>query len=468
MKISKYILLLFSMLIFTVSCNDFLDVNTDPTKVSDENINVTVLLPTILYNTSNTHYSQGNFSSQVTHHLDVIASAGGYYEEFTMEGAWSTIYLSNLSNINIMIEKAQEEGSSHYVGIGKVLKALNLGLLTDAWENIPYSEALQGANNVSPKYDTQESIYTEIQKLLDEGLVDLASTTNYRVVGKDDFIYGGKIASWIKLAHTLKARYLLHLANKTTVNWNTILDEVKKGISANTEDFDLKYNINNPNPWFTSISSRIPQVIYTLSFGRDFMNVLNGEIYTVVDPRISKIAAKVIAADPWTGAASWESPVVYNILPRDTVAYFGSESALSMVSFAEAKFIEAEANLKLGKNPESTVAYKDGIKANMTKLKVPTADMNSYLNDVAVVPANTDLEHIMKEKYIALELNPEIWNDMRRYNFDNKVFKFFVEPDYKGRNIPAQRAVYPTSESSRNATNYTENYKAFTVKMWKD
>ena len=98
-----------AVLLVLGSCNGFLDVNTDPTKVSEAEVNVDVLLPSIIDGTSTATYAQGFYAARVTHHLDDIV--GGYYEKFTMDGAWSTIYLTNLNNIEVLIEKANEEGS---------------------------------------------------------------------------------------------------------------------------------------------------------------------------------------------------------------------------------------------------------------------------------------------------------------------------------------------------------------------
>ncbi len=52
--------------------------------------------------------------------------------------------------------------------------------LTDTWGDIPYSEALQGfliAGTLTPKYDTQASIYADALTQLEEANATLGGTT---------------------------------------------------------------------------------------------------------------------------------------------------------------------------------------------------------------------------------------------------------------------------------------------------
>ena len=45
--------------------------------------------------------------------------------------------------------------------MGRILKARTFLRMTDLWGDIPYSEAFTGTN-ITPAYDTQESIYTDL------------------------------------------------------------------------------------------------------------------------------------------------------------------------------------------------------------------------------------------------------------------------------------------------------------------
>ena len=93
-----------------------------------------------------------------------------------------------------------------------------------------------------------------------------------------------------------------------------------------------------------------------------------------------------------------------------------------IVTYAELKFIEAEAALPT--NPtRAYTAYLAGINANMDKLQVPAgAERTAYITAASVGAANLTKALIMKEKYIATYLNPEAWNDARRFDYAYKDF----------------------------------------------
>src|SRR4029450_2421171 len=98
-----------------------------------------------------------------------------------------------------------------YGGIGRVLEALVIGFGADVWGDIPYSQAV--SDTLTPKLDPQEQGYAGIQAKLDTRLTMLPDTTAAGP-GAADLWYGGDAAKWLRLAHTLKARNYLHVAER--------------------------------------------------------------------------------------------------------------------------------------------------------------------------------------------------------------------------------------------------------------
>lgn len=457
----KYNIGLVLLLFFFGSCNDFLDVNTDPTQINEEKATLATLLPGVIERTSLSHYQTAIKANQVTHHLDNITSE--YYNEFSMSGAWSTIYLRGLENAETIIRKAELEGSYHYTGVAQVLKAVNLGLLTDCWENVPFSEATQGSLASTPKYDTQEDVYAGIQSILDEAIANLNQESSFRSPGGDDLVYAGEMSNWIKLAHSLKARYMLHLFGKSD-NSDAILSELEQGFSSNDDDFKLVYNGTITNPWYFNIAKKINESIYSYNYSHHLISTMNGDYNTVVDPRLSMIADLGDNTE-FIGLKSYgDDKHDATIQPSESTFYFAPNAPIVMMTYSEAMFIKAE--VLNNKGSDATDAYNNGIKAHMTMLSVDTETQDAYITNPNV--SNASLKNIMKEKYIALMLNTETWNDMRRHNFDATIYSNFVEPNLEGRDQPAQRAVYPASEESRNLENFQANLKPLTEKMWKD
>ena len=131
-------------------------------------------------------------------------------------------------------------------------------------------------------------------------------------------------------------------------------------------------------------------------------------------------------------------------------------------TYAECCFIKAETLFKKGDKAGAYDAYKKGIKASMElmneKLKVwisedPTlADcpsftpmeqsaIDNYLNTGIGTQGELTLGHILTQKRLALMFSYEIWNDMRRYDFDSNLFFGWSIPAYHYKVAAAMLAI---------------------------
>jgi hypothetical protein len=134
--------------------------------------------------------------------------------------------------------------------------------------------------------------------------------------------------------------------------------------------------------------------------------------------------------------------------------YTSTLSPLLIATYAEQKFIEAQAALTA--DPvRAYAAYLEAIEAHMDMLEVSDSDKMDYLEspEVAVGAGSLSMEHIMKEKWVALFLHPETWNDARRfdYNYKDMTVPDNLNPDLNGQFI--RRLAYPDNEVSRNGSN---------------
>ncbi len=452
-------LLLFSFLCTLPACDKYLDVNEDPTRVHDANLEL--LLPTAIISLSMAHYYSGYRTSFMSHQAINYA---GYSREFTNSQLWSKIYLEGINNIHVLVETALTPGEEYaptYAGIGKIIEANYLSILTDTWENIPYSEALQGSKIIRPSYDTQEQVYSEIQRLLDESLVLLRDNDSPFRPQEDDMVYSGDLDKWVRLAHALKARYMLHLSKKT-IDWNALFLEIDEGFTSNNDNFLLNHTgTRDINPW--TAQSRPLEGVQQFYISSYFVNLMNGTLYNIWDPRLPIIATLQSGQteyhgtdlfEPWSGTVDFDIDSWYGRLDAPSL----------MMTYSELKFIEAEAALHVNDTQRATAAYFEGIDSNMDMLGVAEEDKIAYLNAPEI--STVDMEHIMTQKFLALFLHHEIWTDMRRLDFDPTIFKGFEEPDINGQNTPAQRALYPKSERMHNFDNVTANQKGFAEPMW--
>lgn len=131
-------------------------------------------------------------------------------------------------------------------------------------------------------------------------------------------------------------------------------------------------------------------------------------------------------------------------------------------TFAEACFIKAEVLFKQGDNNGAYTAYREGIKASIDCMNdklntwcsedaslrdcpsftpMSQADIDNFLATGIGTANDLTLGKIMTQKRIALHFSVEIWNDMRRYDFDPEIFLGWDIPAYHAVSADAQKGI---------------------------
>lgn len=489
-RIIKYIAVVIAVMTVT-GCKKFVesgDVNVNPNKPADATLNT--LLPAVENATANAHFWVAYTTTLFSEQMAAYASGpinDDQNRDVRMAIAYQTVYLNGLTNAKIVISKAAAQGSPFYSAIGKILFVLNLTLATDTWGNVPYTEAFQAPAILYPHYDKQETLYPLMQKMLDEAITEAGATNNPTTLkpATDDLMYGGNMTLWKQAAWLLKARLAIHTTKKgATAAATAALAAVANGLPANTAtaDNDLKliYNDKNLNPWQINVSNRILTGNFTITPSKRFVDALNGTAYPgLVDPRIGLLIDKKTNLN-YTGLPNGSS-TTGNTTDLTVNTFFGKTGAqLLMASFAEQKFIEAEARFILNGGTTTSVgstqaaydAYIAGINANMTKLGVPAASVTTYLASplVGPGPAGLTMEMIMREKQVALFLNNEAWTDMRRYDYNASLFRGVAVPMNQNLELAGsfiRRSLYPQDELNRNPSAQAE-VVGLAEKVWWD
>jgi hypothetical protein len=425
-------------------CDTFLDVNKNPN--FPDRTSPSALLPGIISNGSQQYFLSALSSAHFTQHIASRQSNNGL-DVFALANPanpFNDTYFRVCSNIIPMNDVATKEGSWHYVGAGKTLMAMWLFHLTDVHGDIPYSQAFNGATDFTPTYDKQQDLYPVFLGLLDEAVVEFNKPTSLRGLNERsaDLFFGGNVTRWKRLAFALKARQLNHLTKKATYNPQAVLAALDSGLASNADDAQLSFAgqtiDGNTNPWGTRRNNAALR-----TFGRYFINMMNGMTLGAPDPRLNIIAPRN-RGGVVNGSGEASTPVpnrtdfygIYNTsaLPPnapDTAAWYArNDGAQFLFTFAEQKFIEAEAAFRAGNRPRAFAAYQAGITAHCAKLGVPMVAITAYLTSRAVAQdmGVLTLKNIMEQKYIALFLHPEAWVDMRRFDYSPDIYTNFQLP----------------------------------------
>ncbi len=463
MKTIKHILWVFSFFILLTGCkDDFFDVNKPSDALSEDKVTYKTQLPYIEYQLALMQYSMvrymdGFYDQQLANYLIGGPDTHG---RASLSGAWSSYYTRILSNIKVLKRLAIKNNNPHYLGIAQVLEALATQMATDHWGDIPYSEAAMGSENLAPKSDTQQQIYDDLLQLLDEAITNLQSTGVLDEPGSEDLIYGGDLNKWLKAAYTLEARLHIHLTKRNgNAAAQEALNALQNGFTSFDDDLQVLFDNAILNPWYKNVVSSNNTGNYSVLWSEQLIDQMNGTDYPFTsipyDPRLPRYADNG-GAPNYVGAENGAGGGGNCDLADD--AYFAEDAPVFLLTYMEAKFIEAEAKFLLGDKQGAYDAYIEGITASMDKLGIPSADRDAYLNEASIGfggDANQlEMKHILKEKNIALVLHPEPYTDMRRYDFDPNIFVDLTFPQNRSDEIPAnewpRRAVYPTSEVQRN------------------
>jgi hypothetical protein len=459
-----YFILAFAFMVVIAGCKKYIDVNEDPNRPID--VQESLILPPIqmLISQNINAAGDGNLSLILQQYLQVaalnqVAPNFGTYLMYNvdMDGDWNNVYVRTLNNLIRLKNKAVASGNPKYAAIAKILTAYTLGYATDAWGDIPYSKAFLGVENPNPTYDSQQQIYVQIQALLDDGIADIGRNAGL-TPSSDDYIYGGDMTKWRKLAYTLKARYYMHLSkapgNTAVAQAQLALTALNNGMQSNSDDAKIAFNgsAGAENPWQQNF---LPASTIVLA------NTFVDGFATRNDPRLTKMVKPAKQTGLFTGRqigldeiGSLES---YSI-PADF--YAGAAASNYLVNYTEALFIKAEATLVVSGFAAAQPIYQDGIRQHMTKVGVSAADITTYLGARGTLTAANALRLIIEEKSIANFLNAENYTDWRRTGFPvlTKVKNALSE-------IP-RRVLYPNTEITANPQ--PQQKAKLTDRLWWD
>ena len=474
-KIIKYTML--SALVTTLSlqgCKDsfFDELADNPNQVAVPTLNA--LLATSTFKAGNNSYTIATITVPYVQHTanPTANGAGDTFQSINFSGEWDALYFA-MADANEMKKLAISQNSSEYLGVANVLIAYNLILANDLWGDLPFSEAFD-VRNLIPKYDKQQDVYTTSMALIDEAIVELTKTNSaVKLAAASDLIYGTTAsterAKWLKMAYGLKARLLIKVSKTPSFNPTAVLDAVSNSFTSNADDARMQ-TFRLRNPWSNVAINNAAQSLGGW-LSEQLVDALNGTTFGVVDPRIAKITDKTvnnIYIGTVNGAGN-RAPGANTTKDESYISknspWTGETSPIYIMTFAELKFIEAEASFTTNK-AQSYAAYLAGIRANMDKLEVAPADRDAYLANpiVAVGAVAFTKALIFKEKYIATYLNPEAWNDARRFDY---MYKDFGMPANAALPTFIRRLDYPQGERSRNGSNVpTEVLR--TTKLWWD
>ncbi len=389
---------------------------------------------------------------------------------------WPILY-TLLRDNEIILEKSRTIPTyGNYEGIALVMKTYLAGITTDLFGDVPYFEAVSGKNGVvQPAYDLQADIYKNTNGLLDnldKAIIALQNAAGTAPV-EGDIIYNGDLNQWIKLANSLKIKYLLRMSDVENVSiaLQTIYDEGNY-IKNNADNGTFDFTNSQPNNFrmATARAGDFQVFVMALTMEEILKDHNDPRIEVFFRPTANNNAA-------YEGTLNGPNTAIAPVNAGD-VSFGGTVfrensgdlDANFMTSF-ETSFLLAEAAERGLINADAKNLYEMGVSQAFDYWKTAAPADYLTIGKAAYGLNNTNkLEQIATQKWIANIGNGyESWIDWRRTGFPTlKTISASLNNDLLPVRMP-----YPNTEAALNTTNYNTaaanaDNNSINAKVWWD
>lgn len=394
--------------------------------------------------------------------------------------------------------------------IARIFRAMVMERITDLYGDIPYFNAGMGYYNGDffPKYDSQDSIYTDLLSEVSDAVAQLDSTADQP---SGDVIYQGNTAKWQRFGNTLLLRIAMRLVKidpATAQTWvQKLVGKTMTGNADNAfvlgdatggratqnrnsqillgdggqENFYVRWSQTFINMLKTNNDPRLPAVAVTDLYVNDQTKTQNpGADYYPADQKgmpngkdLSGIPGQTIGSDPsFTSFTDYSSPTPY-LIKRNGPTFF--------LTYGESELLWADAAARFGIGGSAAQHYHDGVKAAITYLSqydagatISDATAETFVDANPYNPAD-GLEQINNQYWLLTNTMLDFYESW--CNWRRSGYPALIPVDYPNNatngTIP-RRFPYPLAEANTNPVNYSAAHNAvpggdlLTSRVWWD
>lgn len=412
--------------------------------------NAEYFLPDISSSPNGVHYAQYLSLTAFTDNSRFVPTNFNFYN-------WYNGPMKNLEEAILVAKNLSDGPLQNQKAVAKILKAYFMWYATDRWGDLPYTDALKGSDNFTPKYDKQQDIYNSLFTLLDQANSEIV-LTNGNI--KNDIVYNGDIAKWKKLGNTIHLLMALRLSkiDETKAKTEFVKAMANGLMTANTDNLSYPHLAEqaHENYWYNSFT-RLGRNWYALS------NTLVNYMKPLNDPRLP-VYGNLNSSGTYNGLEFGKaSPTTADI---NASSLLGSSlrqqnSPVQLVTYPQVLFALAEA-AKLtwiaGGDAQAQIYYNNAVTESIRQWTGSIANAPVYLAQPSVAyDAATALSKIGHQRWVHLFLHGyEGWSEWRRTGFPALTLPAGIN----GGSMP-RRDGYPTQERSNNTANYNAAVAAF-------
>jgi len=425
-----------------------------------------------------------------------------------------------MKNVVQMEKEAITRGTAPvnpYEAVGRFVRAYYYYNLTSMFGDIPQAEALQGANNPSPAYTSQELVFKYVLDQLDSANTDFASliaANDNSLNTKQDIFYHGDLTHWQKMVNSFKLRVLVALSSKSGDAILNIPAQFAAIVgnpatypifTGQADDFQFVYNPGGSNVYSTYPfnPSNFGSVAARFNMAHTYMRVMDSlndaRVFMTTEPAwgiVPPAETNPCQFKYFTGASTGEPLAtmygnanlgLYSFINR--ARYYGNFTGEpdALIGYKDMCFNIAEGITRGWATGNAETWYKLGITESMahfgidvTKTSFTTYFLppgNSSVTQVAPYPFTFDFNAYYAQPTIKLSATPAIAVNqivLQKYiaNFQNSGYESYFNwrrtgvPAFEGgsgvgnNGIVPIRWAYPILEQQQNTTNYNNALKA--------
>ncbi|AKP52325.1 hypothetical protein CA2015_2919 [Cyclobacterium amurskyense] len=497
-----YIIGLAMALVGLTSCNDFTDSLSDLNKnpnayeeVIPEFLFTNSLLDGVSFNFTNgadgQHFIFAQAMQHFATHSEVRGTGDKYFNESAARSHWAVYNTALADNERVINGVKDDPNSINMLSAARIWKVYMFHLVTDLHGDVPYFEALKSAEGLlQPKYDTQEAIYEDMLKELEQA--GSSFNPSLPTFGPSDLFYGGDIDKWKKFANSLMLRLSMRL---TEVRPDLAETWAKKAIAGGvimTDEEIAKVTYldgqieHSRNPKAANLlvqDYQNPQAGVSNTQGGKYAETLIEHLKATGDPRLNVISvvwvdnpdgdgyvydtATSIQRGMKNGALFGEPDDFHTYSEPHPNTVLSYASPVLTMTNAETNLLLAEASIRGWYTGSAKAAYEDAVRAGMRHWAlfgdegiISTEKIEAYIAKNPFMESGSfeeKLEQISTQKWVSLLLdNYEIFSNWRRTGYPELIPTNYPG-NITGGTIP-RRLIIPDSELNLNEDNFMEAY----------
>lgn len=460
MKYIKSVTVVFFLLFGLACTKNFEKMNTSPLMVTKDVIKPSMLFTAVLKQSVFSTYENSIFKEYSNYYSNEASGVIFQNQDWTSPFSDYQGDLINIAEVVRLTADKPELVNQH--AMGRIWKVWLFQQLTDAYGDLPYSEALLGVDEAinQPVYDKQEDIYKDMLKELKEAAAQLSDNSEQVSFGDADILFKGNVDNWKRFANSLRLRLAIRVryANEdlaqqhiSEVINSPLIDDNTLNATLTTIDGT---DISNRNPLYNDyVNSNAYPVWVGFTVTQELLKRNDPRLPVYAD--LPSVASAGYRGRPMTLQGDQKIKYGFDSTARLPVFFREAVHTIIVMNAAEVYFLRAEAALAglSGENVEQT--YRSGISESLEQYGISTNDANAYMaspaGSIATGTEEEKLENIIVQKYLAMyHQGTEAWAEFRRTGYP-RIWTGADMGSTKG-NIP-RRLTYPSSEYARNNAN---------------